>query len=71
NLATALIGISSINLLETFISIGGESSPGHHAATPQDVFWQIMVHLTFVASAILLAWTDRITTKSSVESHRT
>ena len=53
-LATALIGISSIHLLKTFIEIG---TPG---VTEQAVFWQVVVHLTFVASALLLAWTDRV-----------
>src|SRR4029077_7449038 len=53
-LATALIGISSIHLLKTFIGIG---LPG---VTEQAVFWQVVVHLTFVASALLLAWTDRV-----------
>jgi uncharacterized membrane protein YqhA len=28
--------------------------------TEQTVFWQVVVHLTFVASALLLAWTDRV-----------
>ena len=56
-LATALIGISSIHLLKTFIEAG---------RTPEGViFWQVMIHLTFVASAILLALTDRITTGSA------
>lgn len=56
-LATALIGISSIHLLKTFIEAG---------KTPEGViFWQVMIHLTFVASAILLALTDRITTGSA------
>jgi uncharacterized protein (TIGR00645 family) len=53
-LATALIGISSIHLLKTFIAIG---TPG---VTSQTMLWQVVVHLTFVASALLLAWTDRI-----------
>ncbi len=53
-LATALIGISSIHLLKTFIEIG---TPG---MTAQTVLWQVVVHLTFVASALILAWTDRV-----------
>jgi uncharacterized protein (TIGR00645 family) len=34
----------------------------------QTILWQVVVHLTFVASALLLAVTDRITTKSALES---
>ena len=59
-LATALIGISSIHLLKTFIGIG---LPG---TTPEVVLWQVVVHLTFVASALLLAWTDRISSTTAV-----
>ena len=59
-LATALIGISSIHLLKTFIEIG---TPG---VTEQTVFWQVIVHLTFVASALLLAWTDRVSSITAV-----
>jgi uncharacterized protein (TIGR00645 family) len=59
-LATALIGISSIHLLKTFIGIG---LPG---TTPEVVLWQVVVHLTFVASALLLAWTDRISSTTAL-----
>ena len=59
-LATALIGISSIHLLKTFIEIG---TPG---VTEQTVFWQVIVHLTFVSSALLLAWTDRVSSITAV-----
>ena len=61
-LATALIGISSIHLLKTFIEIG---TP---AVSEQAVLWQVVVHLTFVASALLLAWTDRISSVTAVEA---
>jgi uncharacterized protein (TIGR00645 family) len=61
-LATALIGISSIHLLKTFIEIG---TPG---ITDQTVLWQVIVHLTFVSSALLLAWTDRISSVTAVET---
>jgi len=51
-LAMAIIGISSIHLLATFIkakSLDGET-----------IMWQILLHLTFVASALALAFIDRI-----------
>jgi uncharacterized protein (TIGR00645 family) len=72
-LATALIGISSIHLLRTFIEIGEPAKPLAEGLTrnldpTQAVFWQVIVHLTFVVSAILLAITDRITTRSALES---
>lgn len=62
-LATALIGISSIHLLKTFIEIGGKDAPEYTA-----VMWQVLVHLTFVVSALLLAWTDRISTQTATET---
>lgn len=59
-LATALIGISSIHLLKTFIDVDKQSEKA--------VFWQVMIHLTFVASAVILAWIERLTT--STTAHR-
>jgi uncharacterized protein (TIGR00645 family) len=61
-LATALIGVSSIHLLKTFVEIG---TPG---TTEQTVLWQVVVRLSFVASALLLAWTDRISSVTAVET---
>lgn len=55
-LATALISISSIHLLKTFIEV---RSPG--AVFSNDgVMWQVIIHVIFVFSAIALAWTDRL-----------
>lgn len=62
-LATALIGISSIHLLRTFIEIGNPAK-----ASPEAVFWQVIVHLTFVVSALLLAFTDRISTLTATQA---
>ena len=53
-LATALIGISSIHLLKTFIDVDKHSDKA--------VIWQVGIHLTFVASAVFLAWIERATT---------
>ena len=52
-LATALIGISSIHLLKTFINAQNIDS--------KTMFWQVIIHITFVASAIALAGIDRLT----------
>jgi len=52
-LATALIGISSIHLLKTFINADKLET--------QMMLWQVVIHVTFVASAIALAWIDRLT----------
>ncbi|MFT3828440.1 MAG: TIGR00645 family protein [Opitutaceae bacterium] len=55
-LATALISISSIHLLKTFIEV---RSPAFIAAS-DGAMWQVIIHLVFVASAIVLAWTDKV-----------
>jgi len=66
-LATALIGISSIHLLGSFIAIGGKTP-----WDPQQIIYQIAIHMTFVVSALMLAYTDRISTRTADESkHKT
>jgi hypothetical protein len=61
-LAMAIIGISSIHLLATFIKAGSLSN--------QTIMWQILLHLTFVVSAVSLAYIDRIMQPSAkAESH--
>jgi uncharacterized protein (TIGR00645 family) len=52
-LATALIGISSIHLLKTFINAGSVDS--------RAVLWQVVIHVAFLVSALGLAWIDRLT----------
>ncbi|WP_447973630.1 TIGR00645 family protein [Nitrospira sp. Kam-Ns4a] len=54
-LAASLIGISSIHLLKAFVNVGNE--------TPDHIKWKILIHLTFLGSAILLAWTDKLMMK--------
>lgn len=51
-LATALIGISSIHLLKSFIN----------AAQLDDrvIGWQVGIHLVFVVSAFMMAQTDKV-----------
>jgi uncharacterized protein (TIGR00645 family) len=53
-LSMALISISSIHLLKTFIN------PDQHTA--HAVMWQVIIHVAFLASALIMAWVDRLTT---------
>jgi uncharacterized protein (TIGR00645 family) len=55
-LATALIGISAIHLLKTFIEV---RIPRFNVSN-EAVMWQVTIHLVFVVSAFALAWTDRV-----------
>jgi len=51
-LATAIIGISSIHLLKTFINAD------HY--TDKTLIAQTVIHIAFLLSALAIAWTDRI-----------
>lgn len=66
-LAMAIIGISSIHLLKTFIEVGDLGAPGTEEKSTDDgaytgdgVFWQVIIHTVFIISAIELAWMDRM-----------
>jgi uncharacterized protein (TIGR00645 family) len=65
-LAMAIIGISSIHLLRTFIEAGaiggdGVTATGRPPMTEAAVMWQTIIHMAFIASAIGIAWVDRMT----------
>jgi uncharacterized protein (TIGR00645 family) len=59
-LAMAIIGISSIHLLRTFIEAGAIGTPTARI-TEDGVMWQTIIHMAFIASAIGIAWVDRMT----------
>jgi uncharacterized protein (TIGR00645 family) len=50
--ATAIIGISSIHLLKTFINAS--------AYDEKTLFAQVGIHITFLLSALAIAWSDRV-----------
>lgn len=56
-LALALVGISSIHLLKTFIEPGKLSNYA--------IMWQVIIHLTFVASAIAMAYINLLIDSST------
>ncbi|MGE3149784.1 MAG: TIGR00645 family protein [Pseudorhodoplanes sp.] len=58
-LAMAIIGISSIHLLRTFIEAGNLGT-GRTNYTETGVMWQVIIHLTFIVSAIGIALVDRM-----------
>ena len=70
-LAMAIIGISSIHLLKTFIEAGTLGLPvcaTVAAGTPctrfsaDGVMWQTIIHCVFILSAIGIAYTDKLMT---------
>src|SRR3954451_19316532 len=58
-LSMAIIGISSIALLRTFIEAGNLGSD-RAGFSETGVMWQVLIHLTFVVSAIGIAYVDRL-----------
>jgi len=48
--ATAIVAISSIHLLQVFLKLEDYSERG--------VFWRVMIHLVFIAGAVLLNLVD-------------
>ena len=58
-LAMAIIGISSIHLLKTFIEIGNLGA-ANSRFTEAGVMWQTIIHCVFILSAIGIAWTDKL-----------
>jgi uncharacterized protein (TIGR00645 family) len=51
-LGTAIIGISSIHLLKSFISAG--------TLTMHTLLWQTVIHVVFLLSAVAIAYIDRL-----------
>ena len=50
--AASIVAISSIHLLKNFVNAG---------QVPNDkLMWYVIIHLTFVLSALGMAWVDRI-----------
>ena len=63
-LAMAIIGISSIHLLRTFIEAGSLAS-GKGGYTETGVMWQTIIHTVFILSAIGIAYVDRLSNVST------
>lgn len=60
-LIASIVAISGIHLLKVFMELGRESS---HAISLETLRYMIFVHLAFVASGVLLALMDWLTSKS-------
>ena len=58
-LATAIIGISSIHLLKTFINASN--------LDVKTMMWQVIIHFTFLLSALAIAAIDRLMVVSTAE----
>jgi uncharacterized protein (TIGR00645 family) len=63
-LATSLASISGVHLLKTFIDIHSETETGSY----NDLGFEIIIHLVFIVSAVMLAWIARLLDPSGRES---
>jgi uncharacterized protein (TIGR00645 family) len=68
-LAMAIIGISSIHLLRTFIEAGNLGSTAARTTnyTETGVMWQTIIHIVFILSAVGIAYVDRLS--NSIDPH--
>lgn len=60
-LGTAIIGISSIHLLKTFINAAHYSE--------KILMWQTIMHLAFLVSAVAIAYTDKLLNSTKSDAH--
>jgi uncharacterized protein (TIGR00645 family) len=54
------VAISSIHLLQVFLNINQYMGPGND---PTKVMWLTLLHLTFVVSALMLGYLEKIMAK--------
>jgi uncharacterized protein (TIGR00645 family) len=66
-LAMAIIGISSIHLLKTFIEAGALGTP-NAKFTADGVMWQTIIHIVFILSAVGIAYVDRLSSLPQVHA---
>ena len=69
-LAMAIIGISSIHLLRTFIEAGSARLATRRTYTETGVMWQTIIHTIFILSAIGIAYVDRLSNLATEEAKR-
>src|SRR5258708_2030092 len=62
-LATSLASISGVHLLKTFIDIHSEAKTGNF----EPLTYEIIIHLVFIFSALVLAWIAKILTHEQAE----
>ena len=60
-LLSSIVAISAIQLLRAFLNVNNMSE--------RDLAWMVGIHLTFVVSGFLLAWTDKISGEAKAGHH--
>jgi uncharacterized protein (TIGR00645 family) len=67
-LASAIIGISSISLLRTFIECGNLGTDHAHI-TADGAMWQTIIHSAFIVSAVALAYIEKLGQSAHASGH--
>lgn len=60
--AASIVAISSIHLLQIFMNLGDKAE--------HEPLWYVVIHMTFVLSALGMAWVDRINASVKQESKK-
>ena len=60
-LSMSIISISSIHLLQTFVNASKISE--------KTIMWEVIIHFSFLISAIAMAYTDKILYSTSHKNH--
>ncbi|MFT6732494.1 MAG: hypothetical protein ACJAS9_000674 [Polaribacter sp.] len=58
--AASIVAISSIHLLQKFMNISSEKLLENNDFQETQLMWYVIIHLTFVMSALGMAWVDKI-----------
>ena len=61
-LLSSIVAISGIQLLKTFMNVKNVSD--------RDIMWSVIIHMVFVISGIILAWTDKISGEAHSSSDK-
>ncbi len=67
-LAMAIVGISSIRLLRTFIEAGTVGTP-ESIMSSQGIMWQVIIHVVFILSALGIAYVDKLSSTTGPHPH--
>ena len=69
-LAMAIVGISSVHLLKSFVEAKSYfTDPALDGKAADILMWQTIIHVAFILSAMALAWIDRIGSGNAEAHH--
>lgn len=66
-LIASIVAISAIHLLKRFMEIGTEAGKAFEDAGTDSLYWLVVIHMSFVASGILLAGMDWIAASTKLK----